>query len=142
MPNLKRSSVYVDAQGRTRQCIVLGNASLAGVEAALLGASNADIQQSWEATPVVNAAPAPINLPYASVADYVPLVFQDAVGGLVYITLVAPQSSIFQADGETVNPPAIAGIVTAVVGTVLTGNGMPAATFVGGTRRRSLKEYQ
>lgn len=138
----KRSSVYVDAQGRTRQCILTGNATLASVEAALIAVSNADVHDSWEGADVINGAPAPTAAIYEGVADYVPLTYSDASGNLVYITLVAPQSGIFLPDGETVNPAAIAALSAAIIGTVLTGAGLPATTFIGGTRRRSMREYQ
>jgi len=137
-----RSSIWVDAFGRSRQTIVRGNASLASVEAALLAVSNADTQRCWEGPTQVNPAPSPVAADYQNVADYAVLVYQDASGDLVYITVPAPQSTIFMADGETVDPPAIAGVSAAVIGTVFTAGGSLVTAYVGGFRRRSGKEYQ
>lgn len=132
----------MDAQGRTRQTILRGNATLAGVEAALQGLSNADVTQSWEATPTINGAPAPVAATYVAVGDYAALVYEDAGGSLVYITLPAPQAGIFLADGVTADPVAIATASAAIIGTVLTGSGLAAATYRGGYRRSKLREYQ
>lgn len=142
MADTTRSTIWVDVNGKTRQTIVRGNAPLAAVALALAGKSNADFQRDWEGPTVVNAAPLPINATYTSVNDYATLVFTTAAGNLVYITLPAPQSSIFMADQETVDPVAIATIIAAVVGTVLDGTGTVVTAFVGGYRRSSGREYQ
>jgi hypothetical protein len=142
MVDTSRSSVWVDSGGRTRQTILRGNATLAPVEAALITVSNADTQRCWEGPTQVNATPATTNATYPTVADYAVLIYQDAGGDLVYITLVAPQSSIFMADQETVNPAAIAAVSTAVIGLVTTGGGGVVTAYVGGFRRRSGREYQ
>lgn len=148
MADQTRSSVWVDFNGRTRQTIVRGQdslivpGSLAAVEAALKAVSNADTQRCWQGPTQINGAPAPVAAVYQSVADYAVLVYQDAANELVYITLVAPQAGIFMTDGETVDPPAIAGVSAAVIGTVLTGGGGLVTAYVGGFRRRSGREYQ
>lgn len=142
MADTTRSTIWVDVNGKTRQTIVRGNAGLAAVALALAGKSNADFQRDWEGATIVNAAPAPINALYTSVNDYAALVFTTAAGTLVYVTLPAPQSAVFQADQETVNPVAIATVIAAVVGTVLDGSGNVVTAFVGGYRRSSGREYQ
>lgn len=141
MTDTSRSTIWIDANGRTRQTILRGNASLATVESDLLALSNADTQRSWEGPTAVNPAPAPVAATYQNVADYAVLVYTDGTD-LVYITLVAPQASIFLADGETVDPTAIAVLTGHVVGTVLTGSGSAVTSFVGGFRRRAGREYQ
>lgn len=141
MADTTRSCVWVDAAGRTRQTILRGNASLATVEADLLALTNADTQRSWEGPTVLNPSPAPTNATYPNVADYAVLVYTDGTD-LVYVTLVAPQASVFLPDGETVDPVAIATLTGHVIGTITTGSGAAVTGFVGGFRRRSGKEYQ
>lgn len=138
----RRSIVWVDANGSTRQSLVRGNATLAGVQAALIAVSNADYQSQFEGTEHVNGAPAPISATYQPVGDYVPLVYSTAGGDLVYVTLPSPQAAIFLADQETVNPAAIAAVTAAIVGTVVDAAGNAVVAFVGGVRRARLKEYQ
>lgn len=137
-----RSTIWTDAAGKTRQTIVRGNATLAAVLLALAAKSNGDFQRDWEGATIVNPAPAPVNATYNSVNDYAQLVFATGAGNLVYVTLPCPVSSIFMADQETVDPVAIATIIAAVTGTVIDGSGSPVASFIGGYRRSSGREYQ
>jgi hypothetical protein len=143
MADTSRSTVWVDVNGRTRQTILRGNATLAGVQAALAAISYAVPQRVWEGP---TSFPAGTAVPgtYQNVADYAQLVYQDAGGDLVYITLPACAAAIFLADGETVDPAnaAIAALNAAVIGTVLTAAGGVVTAYVGGFRRRSGREYQ
>lgn len=141
MADTTRSVVWVDAAGRTRQTILRGNASLGSIAGQLRALSNADRQREWEGGTVINAAPAPVTAAYPGVQDYAVLVYQDGAGDLVQVTLPAPVAAIFLPDGSTVNPPAIAGLNGAVVGTLLTGAGNVVTAYVGGFRRRAGKEY-
>jgi len=140
--DITRSTIWVDFNGRTRQTILRGQFPLDGVELALISVSNADKQRSWEGLTVVNGSPAPTAATYQNVADYAQLVYQDAGGELVYVTLPSPQESIFLADQETVDPAAIAAPSAAIIGTVITSAGGVVTAYVGGYRRRSGKEYQ
>jgi hypothetical protein len=143
----RRSIIWVDSQGRTRQTLLTGNApggglSLANVEAQLLLLSNADWQTDFEGALGVNGAPAPVAAQYPTVSDYAALVYTDAVGSLTYLTLPAPQAGIFLADGETVNPAALAALNAAVIGEILTSGGGAVTAYISGVRRKILKEYQ
>lgn len=141
MVNLTRSTVWVDVNGSTRQTILRGNATLSPVTTQLLALSNAAGFDCWEGPPSGPFGSATAAT-YQTVGDYAELVYTDAGGSLVYITLPAPVASIFMADGETVDATAIASLTAAVVGLVLTGSGAAVSAFVGGVRRAKLREYQ
>lgn len=132
--------VFVDANGHTRLTLVNSTAGAAGVQAALLAVSNADILNSEDAALTVNGAPAGVAAVYQDVSDSAALYFQDAAGNLTTVQLVAPQAGIFMADGETVNPAAIAALIAAVVGTVITPAGGLVTAYVGGARRKTQRE--
>jgi len=133
----RRSIVWVDANGFTRQTLPVGNATLAGLQAALLAKSNADLANEFEGVLTVNTTPAPVAAALQSVLDAAMLTFSTTSSSLVTVTLPAPIASIFFADGETVDPAQIAAIIAAVVGTVQTVGGSTATAFVSGTRVRS-----
>lgn len=137
-----RSMVWVDANGNTRQTLLRGNASLGSVSVALLAHSYADWLLCFEGPTVQNMSPAPTTGAYQNVGDYAVLVYTDGSGNNVYVTLPAPQSSIFLADQFTVDDTQIATIDAAVIGTVLSGAGSPVTAFVAGFRRAKLREYQ
>ncbi len=124
--------VWVDANGFTRLTLVNGNATLSGVETALIGSSNADVLNSTEAALTVNM-PAPAGGTYRTVGDVAILTFTDGTD-LVNVTLPAPQSTIFLADQETVDITQIGAIIAAVVGTVQTAAGGVVTAYVAGTR--------
>jgi hypothetical protein len=142
MADLTRSTIYVDVTGRTRQTIVRGNATLAAVQAAVLGVSNADYQKAWEGSTIINGAPIPLPSQYQSVPDAAVLTFATALPSLVYLTIPAPQAAIFLADQETVDPTKIAVLAAAVIGTVIDSSGNVVTSYIGGVRRRQSKEYQ
>ena len=142
MVDTTRSTIWIDAAGKTRQTILRGSATLAPVALALAGSSNADFQRDWEGLTIVNGAPAPINAQYNSVNDYATLVYATAAGNLVYVTLPAPVAAVFLSDQETVDPVAIATITAAVIATVIDASASPVTAFVGGYRRSSGREYQ
>lgn len=89
---------------------------------------------SWEGDLIAPPAPAPISAPYASVKDGAALVFQTASGALVRITVPAPDSGIFMADNETVDPATIAALIAAVIADVVTADGIAVTAFVAGYR--------
>jgi hypothetical protein len=142
MPTVTRSSIYIDANGMTRQCILNGGVfGLGGVELALIAASNMDVLRSWEGPLTVNGAPAPTVASYQAIADYAALLYQDAVGDQVTVTLPSPKAAIFLADGVTVNPAAVAAVNAAVIGTVQTAAGGTVTLFIGGVRKRANRDY-
>jgi hypothetical protein len=136
-----RSIIWIDAGGRTRQTILHSQGSSAAVEAALATKSNAGVQMDWAGV-TSSFVPTPVATPYPAVTDTAQLTFEDGGGLLVYVTLPAPDASIFQTDGETVDPAQIAGIVAAVVGTLCSQSGALVVSYVGGVRRKAAREYQ
>lgn len=125
----------MDATGSTTSTQINGSLTLAGVQAALLAVSNADYVREFEGTSVANGSPSPIAAPFETVMDQAFLWFVTAAGTLVQVTVVAPQSSIFMADGMTVDPTSVAGVVAAVVGTVTDQNGNVTTAFTAGLRQ-------
>lgn len=139
---LRRSVIWVDAQGKTRQTLLRGSATLLTVMSSVKSVSNADVLGDFEGTETINGTPVPVAAAYATVNDFAVLTYETGAGTLVYITVPAPLSSIFLADGETVDATAIAALTTAVVGTVTDASGNAVTAFVAGVRRKLLKEYQ
>lgn len=133
-----RRLTWGDVAGQTRSTAITANASASAVEVALLNASNADVLLESEGQLFSNSSPSPIAATYQSVEDFAALLYADAGGSIVQITLPAPKASIFMADGETVDPANtdVAGITATVVGVVITPAGNPVTNFVGGTRQK------
>src|SRR5579872_3622825 len=129
---MRRSLVLVDSQGFTRSILLTTNGGASSIQAVLLAVSDADYADWWESALTINAAPSPVNAQYNSVKDYAVLYFATAGTSLISITLPAPQVSIFFADQETVNPAAIASLISAVVGTAVDSGGNVATAFVAG----------
>jgi hypothetical protein len=125
--------VWADINGRTRLSYVNTNGGGAAIQTALEAKSNAQVQNSVDATATV-VVPAPTAATYQSVADVAVLVFVDASNYQTEIVLPAPQASIFLADGETVDITQIGTIIAAVVGTAETSTGGLVTAFLGGYR--------
>lgn len=133
MAAISRRMVWVDASGRVRATGLVGAPTLGGVQAALRGHSNADVQQQVEG-PVVDYAPAPVAGTYPSVRDQATLIFAAADGTQTQVILPAPKAAVFMADGQTVDPSVINDIIVAVVAAVQTASGAAVTNYVGGVR--------
>jgi len=70
---------------------------------------------------------------YQLVQTYALLIFVDAAGNETTVKIPAPLTSIFNADGRTVNPVAIATLIGDVVGHVVTPAGNLVTAFKAGT---------
>jgi class 3 adenylate cyclase len=135
----RRYMAWIDANGFTRLTLLNGTGALLGptlttVQTTLVAQSNADVLNSVENTLTTNT-PFPPGAVYRSVGDAAILTFQDGSGNLVDITLPAPLSSVFLADGVTVDSSAIALIIGSVIGTVVTPAGGTVSAYVAGYRR-------
>lgn len=135
------STIWVDKNGWTRQTILQGNASLATVVAKLLLHSVGGQNIGWESGNVLTPS-SPSTGPFGTITDWAQLVFQTSSGSLVRVTLPAPNSNIFLADGETVDPSTIVDIIAAVTGTVVDNGGNAVVSYISGVRAKSgNKEY-
>lgn len=95
---------------------------------ALLTESNAELFQYWHGELFTLTTPSPTNAPYPLVASIARLIYTTGMND-VQIILPAPSASIFNADGRTVNPTAIASITAAVVGHVVDNAGNLVTAF-------------
>lgn len=131
--SLKRSIIWLDAGGRTTLTIPCTSAGASAIMSALQAKSNADVQEWWEGFDNV-LFPSPAGALYPDVTDTARLTFTDSSGSLANLSLVAPVASIFMPDGVTVNPAAIAAIISAAVGNLCSGAGGTVVSFVSGIR--------
>lgn len=98
------SVLWVDAGAGASITRINSLGSAAVITSDLLAVSNADVQQQWAGTLLVNSAPTPTAAPQQSVTARCSLVFTTtAPGVLVTLTLLAPKASIFLSDGRTVD---------------------------------------
>jgi hypothetical protein len=91
------------------------------------------------------------NAEYPAITDKAQLTFQDAKGRLHNWLLPAPNLSIFEADGDTVNPANISDLIAAIVSTGGAGNAFVAgkdgalsfiANYIAGVRLRKRTRYR
>lgn len=132
--------IWADVAGVTQLTLLRSVNSAAPVANALAAKSNAFRQFSWESAETVGAGP-PVAAKYESVGDTADLLYACADNTRLRVRLVAPVSSIFLADGETVDPVQIAAITTAVTANLVGASGSLAASFLGGHRQRWNRDY-
>lgn len=135
MPNLRQSVVWIDVAGRTRVTQFVINATPACIRTSLLAKSNADVVDWFEGDDHFNTSPAPLNLTYPRVTDFASLLFADGSGNQASLTLPAPDSSIFLADQVSVDPSAIADIISAATTFLVNSAGNTVTTYLGGVRK-------
>lgn len=135
MANQRQAVVWIDAGSRTRQTVFVANATGSTIRAALLAHSNADFQDWFEGPDNFNLAPSPVSAAYPDVSDFAVLQFQDAGGNIAGLTLPAPKSSIFKADGVTVDASAIADVILAATTYLVNSAGNTVVAFTGGVRK-------
>jgi hypothetical protein len=129
----RRYIVWIDAGGRTRATIPCADPDNATIMAKLQLHSNADVQE-WFEGPDNLLTPTPVSAAFPDVIDLARLTFTDAFGSLVNLALPAPQSSIFLADSVTVDPSAIADVITACIGHLCSSGGSLVTAYVAGLR--------
>lgn len=135
----RMSIIWVDAGGRSTITAIRTSTGASGILSAILADSNGDFLNKWEGTETVNATPTALDLQYPSIMQQAILSFLASDGTIARVSIPAPNISIFLADGQTVDPTAIGGIITACVGTLAAPSQALATSFIGGflTRKGS-----
>lgn len=134
MPNQRQAVAWIDVGGRTVQTVFLVNDTGSTLRAALLGHSNADVLDWFEGVDNFTTSPSPTFATFPSVNDNARLLFEDGSGNQASITLPAPQSAVFLADGVTVDPSAIADVISAATTYLVNSAGNTVTTYIGGVR--------
>jgi hypothetical protein len=135
MPD-SRSIIWVDANGKQTITRIRTGGGAGGIQAAILGASNADFNLWWESTETANGAPAPVAAVYQGVQPMAQLLYVCADNTIASLLLPAPQAAVFLADKETIDPAnaAIAAITAAAIaaGGLISSSGSSATALAGG----------
>jgi hypothetical protein len=133
----RRSIIWVDAQGRTRLSVPTADPDSTAIMAALQNHSQASVIEWWEGPDIVLGG-TPLGGTYPSVFDSAELTFQGPSGN-VNLILPAPSLAIFKPDGVTVDPSAIADIISASTGHLATMSGALVTSFIAGIRRHRIE---
>ena len=137
MADQARTIIWIDSAGFTTQTLIRSNPDAGTIQAKMLLHSNGDVLNWWEGPPNINATPTTTNAVYVTVADQARLLFLDSANSIVTLNLPAPQSGVFLADGVTVDPSAIADLITAFIADGQSAAGNAIVSFVAGNLRRS-----
>jgi hypothetical protein len=135
--------VWVDVNGFTRLTLINTLTGAAVILADMVHVSLADWLNVNEAGFTINPSPVVSAGTYQRVADCASLMFTAVSGDKIVLQLPAPQSAVFLADQQTVDPAFVATLVADCIGVLTTSSGSPATAFVGGYRRPTTREnYQ
>lgn len=134
MTRQRQAIAWIDVGGRTVQTIFLADTTGSDLRAKLLGHSNADVLDWFEGDDNFTSVPSPTFATFPSVFDNARLLFEDGSGNQASITLPAPQAAIFLADGVTVDPSAIADVITSATTYLVNSAGNVVTTYIGGVR--------
>lgn len=130
---LKRSIIWLDAGGRTRQTLPATLTGATLIQGDLQAISNAAIVEWFEGTDNFISL-APTSALFPDVKDIARLTFTTGPGNLVDLAVPAPISGIFKPDLVTVDPTAIAVLIGDCIGNLSTSGGIAVTAFVGGSR--------
>lgn len=136
------SMVWVDAAGITTMNYYDTDDATGDIIAGdIANLSNAGQLAFWHGDLTVYS---PVVIPggnYQLVQTYALLIYVDVYGNETTVKIPAPNTSIFNADGRTVNPLAIATLTNDIVGHMLTSAGNLVTAFKAGTiqGKRSLQ---
>lgn len=132
----RASVIWLDFNGVTRQTIITSDDTmgLGTVWVAAQACSRAQIQTTW-ASDLGAQVGAATTGNYQSCKMAARLNFQTGAGTIVALTIPAPSSAIFLADGITVDPANadVATLLAACIGVLSDPSGSLAVSFVGGT---------
>lgn len=133
MALVQRSIVWVDSGGRTRQTLPTADPSVGDIMDALVAHSQAAVLR-WFEGEVTEPGTTPAGGTFAPVSDIVTLLFATSGTSVIQLGLPSPSADIFEADTVTVDPSAIADIITAAVGTLQNPAGDVATSYIAGIR--------
>lgn len=132
---VRRCVEFIDAAGRIFTTILTSRAGAPVSMDNLRLLTTAVTLKFWEGPVVKNAAAAPVDAAYWSVADEAALRFQDSSGSITTLFVPAPKREIFRPDGKTVdetNALVAAVIAAALTETVVSTTNLPVVSYVGG----------
>lgn len=136
MAHNKAGLIWADVNGFTRLTTLNNDGSLDDVLLDMEAKSNGSNTVRWNG-PVELFDPLTANAVYNSVLDSAVLSFENASGGITKVFLPAPKSSIFMADGQTVDPAQIATLIADVLLHVLDNDGNALVSYLGGFYART-----
>ena len=129
----RRSIIWVDASGNTRQTLPTADPDNSAIMAALLNHSNADVINYIE-SPITRFTPSPAAATYQSVNDYARLLFSASTGEEATVIIPAPKANIFLADSVTVDSSVITDVISACTGHLVVASGATVSTYLAGIR--------
>jgi len=124
--------IWGDSNGAQQLRTIETQAGASSRTAAIQVYNHAAPSQTSEGPPVYPGVPPVVGV-YPSAESVAYLRFADAAGFVAVLALPAPDTSIFLADGVTVDPLAIGGIIVAATASLVTAAGNLVTTFVGGS---------
>lgn len=127
----RMSVVWNSADGLSTVRTISTSSGAISILGVLQDFSNAIATQYWESS-VTSISETPSTNAYLSVTQIAVLLFADDSGNLARLSLPAPIDSIFLSDGSTVDPSKITSLISACVGSLLTGSGTTVTQFRGG----------
>lgn len=121
----------MDAQGEQVLNVINTSTGVGAIESALAAQSNAGVVECWEGT-LEQFTPTPVVTTYPTVRVNAVLIFQDDIGSTARLYVPAPLDTLFNHAGDTVDPTAAAGIISAALGNLVAGSGNTVTVFKGG----------
>jgi hypothetical protein len=133
---LQATIVWADGQGERVLHVIRTLTGVGAIESALESHSNAGVLTCSEGILDVEDGPTSTS-PYSTVRVTAQLRFQSPSGSTASLFIPAPDTNIFMADGDTVDPTMVSDIIAAAFGGLLAGDGTVVSIFLGGTALRT-----
>jgi hypothetical protein len=128
-----RSSLWIDVAGREVITLLRGDATLGGIETQVAALSNMGLFQCWE-----GAISTPGNAGGAGTfqaQDWAYIQYACVDGTEARVAIPGPLSSIFLADGRTVDPAALGALDGVVIGLLASASDSLAINRISGYRK-------
>lgn len=132
---VNESSVWQDITGAQRITLIRANLSGGGIQSQMAAISAAGLWQYWQGT-LFSPSTAPTAGNVYTGGDLAIFNFSCADGTEASIRVPAPLSTIFLADGRTVDPAGLAApLITACIGELVSETGSLAVAYLSGYRK-------